>query len=312
MDEYAPPVEPRTSGKALWSFVLGMASVLFFCFTAIPSVVLGIWGLADISARPAELKGSVLAVLGIVFSGLSMLMLPVLFVLLALLLPAVQAARDAARRSACTNNLKQIAVALYNYHDAHGSFPPPVTYDAAGQPMHSWRALLLPYLDPELAKQYDFDEPWNGPHNSKLAAQAPSFYHCPSDEGAQGDTDYALIVGPGALFADPGAAPKIRDCQDGASNTILVAETDGDRIPWLEPRDLDFATMPLQVDVEGSIGSPHRGGANIALADGSVHFLSHDADAPTIRALVTASGGEVLQTTPDGDYIVTGSGEKAN
>ena len=64
-------------------------------------------------------------------------------------------------RSQCKLNLKQIAIALHNYHETHGSFPPAVTYDANGRPAHSWRVLILPFLEnADLYKQYRFDEPW--------------------------------------------------------------------------------------------------------------------------------------------------------
>ena len=68
-------------------------------------------------------------------------------ILIALLLPAVQAAREAARRTQCSNNLKQIGLAMHNYHDVNQQFPPAYIADADGQPMHSWRVLILPYLE---------------------------------------------------------------------------------------------------------------------------------------------------------------------
>ena len=110
-----------------------------------------------------------------------LVVIAIIAVLIALLLPAVQQAREAARRSACKNNLKQIGLALHNYHNAYGSFPPAFVPDAEGHPAHSWRVLLLPYVDgEELYSLYRFDEPWNGPHNSKLADKIPSVYRCPS------------------------------------------------------------------------------------------------------------------------------------
>src|SRR3954462_6657196 len=85
-------------------------------------------------------------------------------VCLALLLPAVQAARQAARRAQSSNNLKQIMIALHNYHDANGSFPPAVVTDADGQPLYSGRVLLLPYLNQAaLQSSLDLAEPWNSP-----------------------------------------------------------------------------------------------------------------------------------------------------
>ena len=72
----------------------------------------------------------------------------VLLLLFACLLPGVVShARPAARRMQCGNNIKQLCLALHNYHDHYGSFPPAITYDAAGVPLHSWRVLLLPWLE---------------------------------------------------------------------------------------------------------------------------------------------------------------------
>ena len=72
------------------------------------------------------------------------------------------------------NNLKQIAMALQCYHQANGCFPPAYIADKTGKPMHSWRVLILPYLDrDDLYKAYNFTEPWDGPNNKKLATSRP-------------------------------------------------------------------------------------------------------------------------------------------
>lgn len=84
-------------------------------------------------------------------------------------LAGAQSVREAARRVSCLNNLRHIELALHNYHNAHGCFPPAYIVDESGRPMHSWR-VLLPYLEQEaLYDQYDFSEPWDGPNNRKLA-----------------------------------------------------------------------------------------------------------------------------------------------
>lgn len=76
------------------------------------------------------------------------------------LMKGVRSGRDAARRVMCKDNLHQIGIALHNYHEQHGSFPPAYTTDQNGKPLHSWRVLLLPYLDrPNLYQQIRLDEP---------------------------------------------------------------------------------------------------------------------------------------------------------
>ena len=72
---------------------------------------------------------------------------PVGCLVIALMLPAQRRAREPARRSQCKNNLKQIGLALHNYHETYGAFPPAYTVDADGKRLHSWRTLILPYLD---------------------------------------------------------------------------------------------------------------------------------------------------------------------
>src|SRR5690349_18772074 len=94
--------------------------------------------------------------------------LGVIALLVALLLPANRSAGPAARRSQCVNNLKQIAMALHDYEQAHNALPPAYTVDALGRPLHSWRTLILPYLEQEpLYKTIDLSKPWNDPANAK-------------------------------------------------------------------------------------------------------------------------------------------------
>ncbi|MDZ7615900.1 MAG: DUF1559 domain-containing protein [Patescibacteria group bacterium] len=96
-------------------------------------------------------------------------------------LPAKSACREAARRPTGINNLKQIGLALHNYHDCSGCFPPPYVADAEGKPLYSWRLLLLPYLEENpLYERWHLDEPWDSPHNRPLAEQAIGVFRCPS------------------------------------------------------------------------------------------------------------------------------------
>src|SRR5262245_49759347 len=97
-----------------------------------------------------------------------LVVLAFLALLVALLLPLSRSARPAARRAQCTNNLKQIALALHDYEQEHGALPPAYTVDAAGRPLHSWRTLILPYLEQEkLYQSIDLSKPWNDPANAQ-------------------------------------------------------------------------------------------------------------------------------------------------
>ena len=99
-----------------------------------------------------------------------------------------------------------MGVALLTYHDTYGSFPPAYIADDQGRPMHSWRVLILPYLEEKsLYDRYDFSEPWDGPDNSQLAAEMPKVYRCRSDSCSLSptDTSYLAVVGDGTIW--PGA-----------------------------------------------------------------------------------------------------------
>ena len=228
-------------------------------------------------------------------------------ILAGLLVPAVQAAREAARRVQCTNNLKQIGLALHNYEAANHCFPPAFIPDENGKPMHSWRVLILPYIEEQaLYREYRFDEPWDSPHNSALAARMPSIYHCPSEGETDGiETSYAMIVGPHA-FSDGPTLRKMADITDGLSNTIMVAEASGAGINWLEPRDLDVERMTFQMRStndpqepnSSDISSSHPGVANVVLGDGSVRSLSDTLDTEALKAMTTIDGGE-YEKMPD-------------
>ncbi len=215
-------------------------------------------------------------------------------ILVALLLPAVQQAREAARRTQCKNNLKQIGLALYNYHDTYGSFPPAVTYSADGQPMHSWRVLILPYLnEAPLYAQYNMNEPWNSPGNMAVTANMPAVYACPSNPEGQlaGNTHYVALDGPRSVM-NSRKPSRLRDIVDGTSNTLLVVEARNTAIRWSEPVDFDFSQANGSAP-EG-MSSFHFGGFHALFADGSIRFLSESLSPQTLQGLSTIDGGEVV------------------
>ena len=219
-------------------------------------------------------------------------------ILIALLLPAVQAAREAARRNVCNNNLKQIGLALQNYADINNALPPAYVADENGRPMHSWRVLILPYMEQKaLYDRYNFDEPWDGPNNSQLADLMPSTYRCPSDSGASPPstlTSYAAITGQGTLF-DGDTPSSFAMIQDGTSNTIAVAEASQAGIHWMEPRDLDIAQMTFQINGSPTdIHSEHPGVAMAVFADGHTTTLSTSVSAEMLRAFFSKNGGEPI------------------
>ncbi len=208
---------------------------------------------------------------------------------------AVQAAREAARRSQCVCNFCSIKLALHNYHSSYGELPPAYIADANGKPMHSWRVLILPFMElGPLYSRYNFNEPWDGPNNIKLLDEMPGAFACPSRlDRPRNLTSYVAIGGPGTMF--PGANPvTFGDVTDGLAETLMVVEVSNVDIPWTSPRDLDVCMMSFVVNDprRPGISSKHPGGANVAFGDASVHFLRESTSRGDLKALTTISGGE--------------------
>ena len=111
--------------------------------------------------------------------------------------------RPPARVSQCKNNLKQIGLALHNYHEVYGSFPPQFTVDANGKPLHSWRLLILPYLDQQgIYRQFDLSSPWTSPANVDPSNEPLSVYWCPyrKDEQIGSFTNYVGVAGENTVW----------------------------------------------------------------------------------------------------------------
>ncbi len=222
----------------------------------------------------------------------------IVLMLLSLFLPFCSPGGAPSRPQQCRDNLKQIALALLNYHDEHDSFPPAYVIDAAGQPMHSWRVLVLPYMEETaLYEQYRFDEPWNGLSNSRLAGRMPSVFRCPSEPNRESvNTSYVLVAGEGTPWTDA-ESPHMDDITRarGASNTIAVVEIVGSKIHWMEPRDFtpDQAFQQFESILQGRHHSTEDGrpALNVAFADGSVRGVRLD----EIKERLIGQGGETVK-----------------
>ncbi|MEC9094893.1 MAG: DUF1559 domain-containing protein [Planctomycetota bacterium] len=184
--------------------------------------------------------------------------------LTALLLPAVQSARNAARRMQTANNLKQILLAFHHHHDIHKRFPAQAITDKEGKRLLSWRVQILPLLDQQaLYDSFKLDEPWDSEHNLKLLKQIPSVYVNPNSADSH-KTNYLAVTGKGTAFENQ-QGTRLRDFLDGTSNTVLIVEAD-QFVPWTQP-------VEFEVDWENplrGLGNIRPGIIQAGLADGSV------------------------------------------
>jgi RNA polymerase sigma factor (sigma-70 family) len=223
-----------------------------------------------------------------------------------LLLEELQKVREAAARTRSVNNLKQIGLAMHNYHDTYGHFPPAAICDKNGKPLLSWRVALLPYIEQNnLYQQFKLDEPWDSEHNKALAEIIVKTYvHPGQTEEKMGLSHYRLFHGKEAMF-DLRKGRRLRDITDGTSNTIMVVEA-AEGVPWTKPDDFAYdAKKPLP-----KFGAFSKGGFNALMGDGSVKFVSSKASAKALRVAITANAGDIHEIGDDlsgpGDMIEEG------
>jgi hypothetical protein len=220
-----------------------------------------------------------------------LVVLGILALLVVLFMPATRNAREAARRSQCKNNLKQIGLALYNYHEVYKEFPPAYTVDEHGKPLHSWRTLILPFIDQVVLYQHiDLSKPWNDPANALAFQRVVPTYLCPSRKSDPEKTTYLAIIGVNTCFR-PVRSLNLEEVTDGVSNTLAVVEVSAEHaVHWMSPHDADLVLLLGLSQEKDSL--QHTGGYHTLLFDGSVRFLSINLQESILRALVSATGNE--------------------
>lgn len=253
---------------------------------------------AQAQPRQRQSASGAVIVLLLTLAGIGLL---VAFVvgLVFMAVPATRIVQSNAAQQNCAANLVKIGQAMLQYHDEHGRFPPAYVAGASGKPMHSWRVLLLPYLGHHtLFQQYNMSQPYDHWENQQIATQMPAVYHCPDDLGvATSETSYVFVSGNGMIVNKTESA-SLTQIKDGPAGTILLVEAPGISINWLEPRDLNRASLSLTLNsgTGNEIGSYHAaGGAHVLTADGKVHFLPDLTPPQVIEAMLTIDGGDDVQ-----------------
>jgi type II secretory pathway pseudopilin PulG len=214
----------------------------------------------------------------------------IIVVLLCLLLPTVRTASEAARRNQCQNNLKQVAIALQNYVEDHGALPPANATDEDGKPLHSWRTLILPYMEEQqLYLSIYLAKPWDAMANAKAFTTRVPAYHCPSASDGDKRTKYLAVVTPNSCFrvTEPRSLSEITN----RARTLVAIEVDAEHaVPWMLPQDADEKVVLGLGGQQSNLA--HPGVVLAVFLDGHVEAFREDMPAAQRRALISVGGND--------------------
>lgn len=219
-------------------------------------------------------------------------------------LPAMMEVARSANRTDPANRVRQLVIAMHNYHDANKALPARFNKNDAGEPLLSWRVHILPFMGyQDLYNRFNLNEPWDSEHNKTLIDQMPSDFAHPKMKLDPGKTVYVVPQGADSVMIDPGDArtsPKgtrLEAVTDGTSRTALVLEVAGENaVIWTQPSD--YAWEDHIPPVTG-LYSGWRNGLIIGFCDGSVQTLSPDKVTEVFEAIVKANDGEVIDLWDD-------------
>lgn len=240
----------------------------------------------DVVDKPAESKRS--GCRSTLVTLVSVVVIPAVFVLFCVL-PNMRFQTGAARRSVCMNNLKQIGLALHFYHEEHGCLPPAYTVDSEGNRLHSWRTLILPYMEQQaLYSKIDLSRTWDDPVNKDAFVSRVSTYRCPSSDIPESHTTYVVVVAPDGCFRGA-LGTALSEITDGTGETLMVVEVDTSRaVPWMSPNDVDAQTLLAAAKSESL---PHSS-ILLAFADGSVRSLDHELTPAQWQAIISIAAND--------------------
>lgn len=222
--------------------------------------------------------------------------LVLVFLVLALLLgpSPFRNVRGAEIRNRCISQVRQVMLAVLNYEAEHGQFPPAYTVDAAGNPLHSWRTLILPYMDEQaLFEKIDLSKPWDDPVNAQARESCPEAYRCPGVTLEKGMTTYLAVVDPQGVMS--GATPrKMTEVTDGTSRTMVLIDVPAARsVHWMSPVDADLKMLTGSA-MTGE--KNHAGGVSpVAFLDCHVKAMSIEELFKNCRSMTTIAGRDHVE-----------------
>ncbi|PAY16959.1 prepilin-type cleavage/methylation domain-containing protein [Rhodopirellula sp. SM50] len=266
--------------------------------------------------RNRQIRGTASGPIRIGFTLVELLVvIAIIGILVALLLPAVQFAREAARQANCRNHQHQIGVALHAYHNMHRSLPIGcLEWRFWGQPSTrknlAWSAFLLPQMGEQaLYEAVDFNYAFDHPRNADAAAVVVESYLCPTEipqGNGRGEISYGGLFGERLVDRRPDDGVflyeqriRYRDCLDGLSNTMATGEDMvGPDSEWINGGNVFVQSHPINDDRawvgDNEIRSLHPAGAMVLFLDGSVHLLNESLDTIVLGQLITRDGHEVI------------------
>lgn len=205
--------------------------------------------------------------------------------------PIDQMIRSLTRQLDGNNNMRQVMLAMHNYHDTYNRLPAPAITDATGKPLLSWRVAVLPFIEEQaLYEQFRLDEPWDSEHNLPLSKQLPNAFATVGLRLPPGQTVLHAVVGD-EIGMRPSEKTAFRDFLDGLSNSILVIESTAESaVPWSKPDDVK---IDLDDPLAKFIGSPRKS-FRAGMADGAVTTFSDDIDPAKFKAMLTRAGREII------------------